>query len=75
MALNVSKKLRYLKYNIEIKDAYDYFMKKGEIEKAKNLQTLNNPIVTLYRLGNELNYFYTLMPYVLVLLIFMNWSF
>lgn len=63
MALNVSKKLRYLKYNIEIKDAYDYFMKKGEIEKAKNLQTLNNPIVTLYRLGNELNYFYTLMPY------------
>lgn len=63
MALNVSKKLRYLKYNIEIKDAYDYFMKKGEIEKANNLQTLNNPIVTLYRLGNELNYFYTLMPY------------
>lgn len=63
MALNVSKKLRYLKYNIEIKDAYDYFMKKGEIEKAKNLQTLNNPVVTLYRLGNELNYFYTLMPY------------
>ena len=63
MALNVSKKLRYLKYNIEINDAYDYFMKKGEIEKAKNLQTLNNPIVTLYRLGNELNYFYTLMPY------------
>ena len=63
MALNVSKKLRYLKYNIEIKDAYDYFMKKGEIEKAKNLQTLNNPIVTLYRLENELNYFYTLMPY------------
>ena len=63
MALNVSKKLRYLKYNIEIKDAYDYFMKKVEIEKAKNLQTLNNPIVTLYRLGNELNYFYTLMPY------------
>ncbi len=63
MALNVSKKLRYLKYNIEIKDAYDYFMKKGEIETAKNLQTLNNPIVTLYRLGNELNYFYTLMPY------------
>lgn len=63
MALNVSKKLRYLKYNFEIKDAYEYFKKKGETEKALNLQTLNNPIVSLYRLGNELNYFYTLMPY------------
>ena len=36
---------------------------KEENEKAINLQSINQDVVTMYRLSNTLNYFYTLMPY------------
>lgn len=63
MAQYVGEKLRFTKYNLELKDAYQYFMKNQQFEKAYNLQTFSNEIVTMYRLKNFLNYFYTIMPY------------
>ncbi len=63
MASNVSQKLRFIKYNLDVQDAYQYLMNKNEEEKAMNLQTISSSVVTMYRLKNTLNYFYTLMPY------------
>ncbi len=63
MAQLVNEKHRFLKYNLNIKEAYQYLMQKGEEEKAYNLQSMTHDIVTMYRLKNKLNYFYTLMPY------------
>lgn len=63
MAELVQQKLRFIKYNLDIKDAYQYLLEKNEVEKAFNLQATTYNIVTMYRLKNKLNYFYTLMPY------------
>lgn len=63
MAKNVAEKIRYIKYNLDIKEAYEYLTDKKEEEKAENLQSLTSDIVTMYRLKNKLNFFYTLMPY------------
>ncbi len=63
MARMVEEKLRFVKYNLEVKDAYHYLKEKGLEEKASNIQSLPNEIVTMYRLKNELNYFYNIMPY------------
>ncbi len=63
MAKNVAQKLRFVKYNLDIRDAYQYLKEKEENEKAINLQSINQDVVTMYRLRDTLNYFYTLMPY------------
>ena len=63
MASNVSANHKFKKYNIEVKDAHDYYTAEKETEKANNLLTVSNNIVTMYKLKDELNYFYTLMPY------------
>ena len=63
MAELVNGKYRFIKYNLDIKEAYQYLLEKGESEKAFNLQSMTYDIVTMYRLKNKLNYFYILMPY------------
>ncbi len=63
MAEMVEQKLRFQKYNLDVKDAYNYLKEKGYTEKASNIQSLANEVVTMYRLKNELNYFYNIMPY------------
>jgi len=63
MAEIVQGKHRFFKYNLDIKEAYQYLLKKDNLEKAYNLQALSSDIVTMYRLKDKLNYFYTLMPY------------
>jgi len=63
MTHNVLEKLRFLKYNLDLKEAYQYLTIHGETEKALNLTALSNEVVTMYRLKTKLNYFYTLMPY------------
>lgn len=63
MAEIVGNKLRFTQYHLMKKDAYEYFSKKGEEEKAKNIQNINNEVVTLYELKKEFNYYYNLLPY------------
>lgn len=63
MAALVEKKERIYRYNMEEKDANKYYLKVGEEEKSKNIQSIPNDVVTMYRLENKLNYFYTIMPY------------
>ena len=63
MAALVEKKERIYRYNMEVKDANKYYLQVGEEEKSQNIQSIPNDVVTMYRLENKLNYFYTIMPY------------
>lgn len=63
MAQLIGEKHRFIKYNMSIKDAYQYLKRCHEEEKAFNLQSLNSDVVIMYRLKNHLNYFYNKMPY------------
>lgn len=50
------------KMTIDRLEAIDYFEKIGEDVKAGVLRYNTNTYITLYRLGNYYNYFYSLMP-------------
>lgn len=50
------------KMTIDRLEAIDYFEKIGENVKAGVLRYNTNTYITLYRLGNYYNYFYSLMP-------------
>lgn len=63
MAKIISDDLVFEKYNISKRDAIDYFEKSNQLEKARNIENSGEDIVTLYKLKEELNYFYTEMPY------------
>ena len=63
MADLVERKERIYRYNMEVKDANKYYLQVKEDEKSKNIQSIPNDVVTMYRLENKLNYFYTIMPY------------
>lgn len=43
-------------------EAYDFFVKKGHLEKADNILTVQNLTVTLYEFEGQYNYFYSEMP-------------
>ena len=51
------------KLNVSPKDAIKYYKSKNEYEKANNIQNISDKVVTLYKLKDQINYFYTLMPY------------
>ena len=51
------------KLNVSAKDAIKYFNDKNEYEKANNIQNISDKVVNLYKLKDNLNYFYSLMPY------------
>jgi len=59
----ITEDLKIEKINITKKDAIYYFDKIGLPEKAKNIHNTHSNIVTLYKLKNYLNYYYTEMPY------------
>ena len=63
MASIVAEDIRFEKLNIYKKEAIKYYKMHGEKEKAKNIYNKSFDIVNLYRLKDELNYFYTEMPY------------
>ena len=63
MASLVADDIRFEKLNIYKNEAIKYFRNHGQEEKAKNLYNKSFDIVNLYRLNDELNYFYTAMPY------------
>lgn len=51
------------KINVSPKDAIKYYNVTKEFEKASNVQSVSDKMVTLYKLHNRLNYFYSIMPY------------
>ncbi len=51
------------KLNLHPKEAIKYYKKINEEEKADNVQNINDRVVTLYKLRDKINYFYSLMPY------------
>lgn len=63
MASIVEKKERFYRYHLDNQDAFHYFMNRHEEEKAYNIQNTPKEVVTMYRLRDHLNYFYTMMPY------------
>lgn len=51
------------KINVSPKEAIKYYQVTNELEKASNIQSISDKMVTLYKLHNRLNYFYSIMPY------------
>ena len=51
-----------IKMNIDRMEAMKYFEEVGDVAKAGVMSYSTNNYVTLYRLGNQYNYFYNLMP-------------
>ena len=62
MKMTVTKEILITKVTIDRLDAIDYFEKVGDIEKVKTLKYNTNNYVTLYRLSNVYDYFYSIMP-------------
>lgn len=54
---------RIYNLNVEQKEAISYYNKVKATEKAQNIHNLTNNIVTVYKLRNYINYFYSEMPY------------
>ena len=51
------------KINVSPKEAIKYYQVTNELEKASNIQSISDKMVTLYKLHNRLNYFYSIMPH------------
>ena len=62
MAKIISDNEKIEKFNVLKKEAIKYFKENNQLEKAKNIHSSNKEIVSLYKLKNKLNYFYTEMP-------------
>lgn len=54
---------RIYSLNVETKEAISYYNKVKAPEKALNIHNVTNKIVSIYKLRNNLNYFYNEMPY------------
>jgi len=54
---------RIYNLNIETKEAIYYFNKVGATEKANNIHNLTNKVITVYKLRDCINYYYSEMPY------------
>lgn len=63
MAKIIDENIIFERYNIEKKDMIDFYTNNNEIEKARNIQNMNDDVVRIYKLKDSLNYFYTEMPY------------
>ncbi len=63
MAHLVSSSEPFIPYHLKPIDAYNYYIQLHEEEKAEMIKTLSSDLVTMYRLKNSFNYFYTFMPY------------
>ncbi len=63
MAFIVDSNEKIEKLNVYPKDAIKYYKKTNELEKVLNVQSVSDKYVTLYKLHNKLNYFYSIMPY------------
>ena len=59
----VAENIPIQKVNVAAKEAIKYYEEIGEEEKAANIKNISDRVVTLYKLKNHLNYFYSAMPY------------
>ena len=55
----VEKNIPFNKKNISKKDAFDYYMRHGMEEKAKNIQAIMNTSVSMYEFNGSYNYMYS----------------
>ena len=55
----VEKDIPFNKKIVSVKDAFDYYMRHGMPEKAKNIQAVNNISVSMYEFNGSYNYMYT----------------
>ena len=54
---------KIIKYPVLKKEAISYYINHHQYEKAQNIHNNTNEIVSMYKLKNYYNYFYTDMPY------------
>lgn len=54
---------RFIRLNVSKADAIEYYLQNNEREKAENINNIYDQVITLYKLKNNYNYFYTDMPY------------
>ncbi len=54
---------RIYSMNVEVDGMINYLNRMKENEKATNIHNLNAKVVSMYKLRNHLNYFYSEMPY------------
>lgn len=59
----ISADERIEKLIIQPREALKYYQQMKEYEKSDNVQNINDKALTVYKLHNRLNYFYSLMPY------------
>lgn len=59
--INEDYKIEHL--NVSKKELVNYYEKTNNFEKAANIHNVTNTLVSVYRLKNQINYFYTEMPY------------
>lgn len=58
----VEMDLKFVKYNVNKREAMNYFEKRKDFSKVGLLNYNTNNYITLYRLENEYNYFFSKMP-------------
>lgn len=58
----VEKEIPINKIMVSRLDAIDYFTKINQIDKAESLRFISNSTISLYKLGNTLDYFYGILP-------------
>lgn len=59
MIAMVNKDIPFNKKVVSKQEAYDFFMKKGNVEKALNVLNINNLTVSLFEFEGQYNYFYS----------------
>ncbi len=55
----VSQDIPFNKKVVSKQEAYDFFLKKGNVEKALNVLNINNVTVSLFEFEGQYNYFYS----------------
>lgn len=55
----VSQDIPFNKKVVSKQEAYDFFMKKGHVEKARNILNISNLTVSLFEFEGQYNYFYS----------------
>lgn len=59
MDIMVTQDIPFNKKVVSKKEAYDFFAKKGQLEKAENILSISNLTVSLFEFEGQYNYFYS----------------
>ena len=59
MDIMVTQDIPFNKKVVNKKEAYDFFLKKGNLEKAENVLNISNLTVSLFEFEGQYNYFYS----------------